>query len=244
MNTLIAKLAKASQKVGALATDKVNASQNYAYISADKILQRAGDALAELGVVVVPSILNETTQETNYTDNYGKAKTRYDAVVNFEMFVSDGEGELKAGWVGRGSDFAVPDKALYKAITSGHKYYLAKLLNIGVGNEDGEHEDTQAPQEAAATTQKPQAARSTKPATTTQSPPHNRLWGQGQSAFGADWDTARPWLIEKWTGKTSSDNVRSSASDLSDTEKDLLADYIKGNIAALQGIWAKQKVAA
>jgi hypothetical protein len=30
---------------------------------------------------------------------------------------------------------------MYKAITSGHKYYLMKLLNIGEGNEDGEHDN-------------------------------------------------------------------------------------------------------
>ena len=197
MNTLIAKLAKASQKVGALATDKVNASQNYAYISADKILQRVGDALAEVGVVVVPSIINESTNETNYTDNYGKAKTRYDAIVTFEMLVSDGEGELRAGWVGRGSDFAVPDKALYKAITSGHKYYLAKLLNVGVGNEDGEHEVEDAPRSPQKATTPTNGATESPRATAAQLSEIERL---GALAYGDEWDANQHKLAD-WQSK-------------------------------------------
>jgi len=154
MNTLIAKLAAASTAVGALMPDKINTAQNYSYISADKILQRAGDALSNQGIVILPRIVNESVTEISYTDGYGKAKTRYDAIVNFEMLIMDGESELMAFWAGRGSDFFVPDKAMYKAITSGHKYFIAKLLNVGVGNEDGEHE-TEAAQDAA----KPQQAK-------------------------------------------------------------------------------------
>jgi hypothetical protein len=141
MNTLISKIAQASLKVGALATDKRNVQQNYDYISADKILERAGDALAEAGVVIVPSIVSENTEAIAS----GNGKSRYDSVVHFGMIISDGESQLEMPWCGRGSDYAVPDKALYKAITSGHKYFLMKLLNIGVGNEDGEHENEPEP---------------------------------------------------------------------------------------------------
>jgi hypothetical protein len=74
-----------------------------------------------------------------------------------------------------------------------------------------------------------------------ESPPHQRMFGQGASAFGPDWDMARPWLISKWTAKVTPDNTRNSATELSDTEKDLLADYIKDNLIALQKVWPKQK---
>lgn len=73
------------------------------------------------------------------------------------------------------------------------------------------------------------------------SPPHQRLWGQGMSVFGPDWDMARPWLIAKWTEKVSPANTRNSASELSDDERDLLADYIKEKASALQKIWPNQK---
>jgi hypothetical protein len=239
-NTLISKIAKASLKVGALETDKTNTQQNYKYISADKILERGGDALCEAGVVIIPSITQETTEAVK-TDKGG---TRYDSIVHFLMTITDGETQLEMPWCGRGNDYSVPDKALYKAITSGHKYFLMKLLNIGVGNEDGEHESdgqpAQAPQKPATAQKQPSGQNATR---SHESPPHARLWGQGQSAFGNDWDMARPWLISKWTSKVTPDKVRDSASELSEDEKDMLADYIKDNLSALQGIWKKQKAA-
>ena len=141
MATLASKIAEASKVVGGqLEADKRNAQQNYDYVSADKILSKCGQALAGEGVSVFPSITSQDVETVNYTDNYGKQKTRFDASVALVMFVSDGEQSMELTWAGRGSDFGVPDKALYKAITTGHKYFLAKLLNVGAGNEDGEHE--------------------------------------------------------------------------------------------------------
>jgi len=143
---MIKRLAKASQAVGgALATDKTNTYDKYDYISADKILTVCGQALADAGVMVVPSIVGQDAVEASYGN-----KTRWDASVSFVMIVTDGEGSLEMPWVGRGADARQPDKALYKAITSGHRYFIAKLLNVGVGNEDGEHDapDQSAPRKA------------------------------------------------------------------------------------------------
>ena len=137
MSTLASKIAKASEIVGgALNPDKKNMQDRYEYVSADKILSVAGQALAEAGVVVLPSITSSDVQAFDR----GGGKNRYDARVQFVFFVADDEGQMELMWAGYGSDYTVPDKAVYKAITSGHKYFLAKLLNIGAGNEDGEHE--------------------------------------------------------------------------------------------------------
>jgi hypothetical protein len=163
--TLAERIARASVAVGAFAADKRNKEQNYDYISADQVLSRAGDALAKESVALFPSVLDETVEVYEYVDNYNKTKRRYDARVTFNMVLSDGETTLELVWIGRGSDYAVPDKALYKAITSGHKYFLMKLLNIGVGNEDGEHET--ADEQPARPAQKPAA----KPAPAIEYPP-------------------------------------------------------------------------
>lgn len=230
MNTLIAKLARASAKVGALKTDKTNTAQNYSYISADKILERAGDALAAEGIVVLPSITGESIQEVTYTDSYSKTKTRHDATVTFLMLITDGEGELKAEWTGRGSDFSVPDKALYKAITSGHKYFLTKLLNIGVGNEDGEHE---AENEATAKPQaRPQAQPATRAANAAQPP-----------AFVASWanpDAAMQWSVEV----KASENIHAARNAF----KRLVAEKFDGkltreNVATVYAAWHDDRMA-
>lgn len=138
---LAAKIAKAALEVGgALAPDKRNQEQRYDYISADKILSLCGQALFNQGVVVFPNMTGQNVNLLEYTDQYGKSKKRYDATVNFAMTVTDGETAFTSVFTGVGNDYVVPDKAVYKAITSGHKYFLMKLLCIGAGNEDGEHE--------------------------------------------------------------------------------------------------------
>jgi hypothetical protein len=139
---LAAKIAKAALDVGGkLSADKTNQEQRYDYLSADKILSVCGQALFSQGVVTFPDLAGADVNLFEYTDNFGKSKRRYDAKVNIIINITDGTETQALNWYGMGSDYTVPDKALYKAITSGHKYFLMKLLCVGAGNEDGEHED-------------------------------------------------------------------------------------------------------
>ena len=137
VGNLAEKLAQVRREMGSLNPDKTNKDQNYKYISADKILERAGDALANAGITIIPSV---ESKSFDFVERVGKS-SRIDANVVFSFLITDGVTEYKAMWVGNGSDYTSPDKALYKAITSGHKYFLMKVLNIGIGNEDGEHEE-------------------------------------------------------------------------------------------------------
>lgn len=134
-------IAAASRQVGGkLAPDKTNQEQRYDYLSADLILSICGQALADVGIAVYPAITEETVEAFAYVDKYGKDRARFDAKVVMAFSLAFGDHSISFPWVGRGSDYSVPDKATYKAITSGHKYFLMKLLNVGAGNEDGEHE--------------------------------------------------------------------------------------------------------
>lgn len=142
--SLAERIAWASIEVGAFIPDKRNKEQNYDYISADAVLARGGHALAVNGVSVVPSVLTAEITPTKYTTRSGNESTRHDARVVFSMWVTCGNepaDQMTIQWFGFGSDYTTPDKAFFKAVTSGHKYFLMKLLNIGAGNEDGEHEN-------------------------------------------------------------------------------------------------------
>ena len=151
-NGLYAKVATVSKAIGSLQPDKRNQQQKYDYISADKILERAGSEMAAVGLVVVPALVDEKIESVEYQTG----KWRYDCRVDFVMKLADSEGNtVEVVWFGRGSDYSVPDKAMYKAITSGHKYFLMKLFNVGVGNEDSEHEQPKATSNGATPTQKP-----------------------------------------------------------------------------------------
>lgn len=142
--TLVSKISAASKDVGGkLTADKTNKDQGYDYLSADKILTVCGQALAGQGIALFPAITEMSAEAVTYLKTWkggSEEKTRYDARVQFLMKLSDGEDTQDLLWYGLGSDYAVPDKAVYKAITSGHKYFLMKLLNVGAGNEDDEHE--------------------------------------------------------------------------------------------------------
>lgn len=134
-DTIEAKIARASIDVGEFLPDRDNQGK-YTYISADQIMRRCGDALAREGVVIFTEVRD---LELSFVE---KAKTPFHvARINLEITISAGGEERRAiSWQSVGVDYATPDKALAKAITTGVKYFLMKLLSIGVGNEDGEHE--------------------------------------------------------------------------------------------------------
>lgn len=135
---LAQRIARASAEVGGkLSPDKRNQEQKYDYISSDKMLAVIGQAMAENGIVVLPAVAEHEMQ----IGQSGSGKSRYDVRVKFDMMVTDGTTSLTLPWYGVGNDFSSPDKATYKAITSGHKYFLSKLFCVGAGNEDGEHDE-------------------------------------------------------------------------------------------------------
>ena len=207
---LASRIAKASAAVGGrLKADSRNNEQKYDYISADKILSVCGQALAEQEVTVIPAIAAEVVDVVDR----GNGKYRYDAAVTFHMIVADDEKEITAMWVGRGSDYTVPDKALYKAITSGHKYFLMKLLNIGEGNEDGEHEPAEESprQQPQRQTQQPPAV---EMASKTQLVKLNAL---GTQLYGKEWTDDKRHALVAWKTKNRTQSSKELTADEADS---------------------------
>jgi len=185
---LAQRIAKASATVGGkLQTDKKNKQDNYDYISSDKILAVVGQAMADCGVVVFPAVVEHDLQ----LGQSSGGKTRYDVRVKFDMTISDGVSTMTMPWFGVGADYAAPDKATYKAITSGHKYFLAKLFCIGVGNEDGEHESDEPTQSAQQAKRQPQVVEQKK--TVMPEPTAEK-----KAAYPVEWKTpadAQAWAV-------------------------------------------------
>jgi hypothetical protein len=240
-NTLAGKIAKASADLGnRLKADKKNTQGGgYMYISADKLIAEAGAVLAANGVAVFPAIIG-------YNVDGGESsggKRNYIVTVNFAMTVSDGETNMECPWMGAGVDYGAMDKALYKGITSGHKYFLAKLLNIGEGNEDGEHEVPPSEQQnggAQQHTTKPAAAavangtatgksNGSSPANGEQDDAHKRFHALGVELYGTskEWDAKRPGIIDGATkGRTK------SSKDLTPAELAQLIKILDGRVQA------------
>lgn len=147
-STLEEKIARASIDVGSFLPDRTNEQANYSYVSADQIASRAGDALAREGVVIIPEITRLDVQ----ISETAKGNSRFFvARVDLRLLVScgpiEGNERIYVDWASVGVDYSSPDKAVAKSITTGIKYFTMKLLQIGVGNDDGEHESAPARQD-------------------------------------------------------------------------------------------------
>ena len=61
----------------------------------------------------------------------------------------------------------------------------------------------------------------------------------GVKVFAKDWDAARPWLLKRYTGKNTPDNVREHTSDMSVKELETLRSLMDKSADYLRGEWAK-----
>lgn len=205
-NKLAERIGAVVKDVGALAVDARNTQQNYDYISADKILAVVGAAMAKHGLAVVPSITSQRFTRNDYAKPNGQQGTLWLAEADMAMIITDIDGNAQeALWAGAGVDYASPDKALYKAITSGHKYFLMKLFTVGVGNEDGEY------QESAPPAAQPAAANGTgKTVSAAQIQAINAV---GSKVYGSkDWPAARERMKEYYGVKSTKDLTMAQAS--------------------------------
>jgi hypothetical protein len=124
-------IANAIAQIPAIEADEHNDYDGYDYVSAKRILEIAGNAFAENNIVVVPSV---TDSNVEYRGDQKKGFWLANLKMEMSIFI-DGELFSSVQWVGSGVDYRVPDKAVWKAVTGGHRYFVSKLLMIAEGTE-------------------------------------------------------------------------------------------------------------
>jgi hypothetical protein len=124
------KLAEVRRRLGYIQKRGHNERFNYSYVTAADIAGAVGDILAELGVVVIPSLENIT-----YESTAGRGETtRLARVVMAYTFADVDSGEaIVAKVAGQGLD--VGDKAPYKAMTGALKYALLQSFLLATGDD-------------------------------------------------------------------------------------------------------------
>lgn len=108
------------------------ADEGFDFVRAVDLIEEARRLLKGRGIVVIPSV--ESIEQ-----KMGKSGVLVHAHLTFEIvLVKTGDSIVKS-WVGSGFDYP-GDKAVYKAITGGTKYFYANLLGIpfGVDPEEGQ----------------------------------------------------------------------------------------------------------
>lgn len=156
----IAKVMQALSKTS-FVEDKKNKQSNYSYVSADQVMRRLQAAMGEVGLVIIPEVFEQHTEAFEYNRT-----VRYTTTIDMIMEVSTASDDRRYMWPGKGIDYGSEDKALYKAMTSGHKYFLLKTFNIGAGDDsaDSEHQEIVKAEPAKDPVKKP-AAKKRQPAT-------------------------------------------------------------------------------
>jgi hypothetical protein len=125
------KLAEVRRRIGYIQKRGFNERNNYSYVTAADLAGAVGDILAELGVVVVPS-LESITYEAGR--NGGAEVSRSAQVVMSYTFTDVDTGdEITAKVAGQGLDSG--DKAPYKAMTGALKYALLQSFLLATGDD-------------------------------------------------------------------------------------------------------------
>ena len=124
------KLAEVRRRIGYVQKRGHNERFNYSYVTAADIAGSVGDILAELGVVVIP-----TLEDISYESAAGRGEAaRMARVVMAYTFADVDSGEeVIAKVAGQGLDAG--DKAPYKAMTGALKYALLQSFLLATGDD-------------------------------------------------------------------------------------------------------------
>jgi len=223
IGALAAALAKAQGEIAPAPMDRDNPFFKSKYATLTSLWESARAALAKNGLAV--------TQVTDFDANG-------EVVLLTTLLHSSGE------WIGGVYPIRTTDnkpQTLGSALTYARRYAFGALVGLTSDDDDdgnAANNGAQAkPQQAAPTPVKP-AANGNGAKVPTQSNALKAFQARGAELFGADWDSARPWLIERFTTRETPENVRHSSKDLTDMELNALRgtmdEYAKGIVKQWQ----------
>ena len=123
---------KAMQMVGAIGKDSVNKTQGFKYRGIDAVYNALNPVMSELGLFIVPEILDhrreERETESTYNGQVKKSILKYSILtIKYTMYAPDGSS-VSCTVVGEGMDSG--DKASNKAMSVGLKYACFQLFMI------------------------------------------------------------------------------------------------------------------
>lgn len=228
IGALAAALAKAQGAMKPAAMDRDNTFFKSKYATLTSLWESARAALSANNLAVM--------QTTDFDANG-------DTVLITTLVHSSGE------WIGGVYPVKAKDttpQALGSALTYARRYAFGALVGLTSDDDDdgnAAQNGAQAkPQQAQQPAPKPvtngngAAAKGAKVPTETNA--MRAFHARGTELFGADWDSARPWLIERFTTRETPENVRHSAKDLTDMEINALRgtmdEYAKGIVKQWQ----------
>lgn len=152
--TIYKSIIEVMKKVNAISKDRKNQQQGFKFRGIDDVMNELHGTLAECGVFIVPTVLEENRAEGKTKAGAPIFYTRLK--INFRFFAGDGS-YIDAVVIGEAMDTA--DKASNKALSIGLKYALLQVFCIPT--EDDKDPDAATPQPAATLPPQVDAAKKT-----------------------------------------------------------------------------------
>jgi hypothetical protein len=136
---LIQKLHEVASAINTIAKNGRNDHQHYDYVQESDVKRVLREELLSRGIIVIPSTVPGSLAHTPATGGKGFVTTieiEYHFIDTTAVYQGGlaTVGDLKARWVGAGSDIG-GDKGLYKAYAGGLKYMLLTLFLIPTGDD-------------------------------------------------------------------------------------------------------------
>lgn len=130
---LYKKLLELQKAVVGLTKDK--SGNSYQYVSGDKILGIVRPKMDDLGLVLVPEVLDSHFNREDYNTKNGQKSEMFCAVkMRFTWIDADSGETLSCEWASSGMN--AWDKGLGSALTYGERYFLLKFFHIATDKDD------------------------------------------------------------------------------------------------------------
>lgn len=126
---LAATLAKIGQEIGYIQKEGYNEAQKYKFVSESDVVAKLRPALAQAGIMVVPS--HELISVVPFVTS--KGSNQFLTTIKSTFTFTDGEQFLTVTTVGQGADTG--DKGVYKAMTGAKKYALLQAFLLATGDD-------------------------------------------------------------------------------------------------------------
>lgn len=127
------KLLELQRSVVGLTKDKNGNS--YQYVSGDKILSIVRPKMDELGLLLVPEVIDSNFIREDYSTKNGPKSEMFCSVKMRFTWVDAESGEtLTSEWASSGMN--AWDKGLGSALTYGERYFLLKFFHIATDKDD------------------------------------------------------------------------------------------------------------
>jgi len=120
---------------GVLYLQKENQGHQFKYVSSSQTISALREKMDELGLLLVPSILEEHLHTKWANKEAGATEHMTELVVEFTWINAEKpEEKITCRWYGQGLDTG--EKGVGKAVTYAEKYFLLKFFNIATDKDD------------------------------------------------------------------------------------------------------------